>query len=285
MRVLSRGVRSWRPVVEFFESSPAASAPWELRAPILALRAFNVETALIGDHAKSEMLVLTRCQWWRDAVNACYKGNPPDQPVARALYEVLQQRPLTRYRLQRMITTREEDLTSKEPPASMRALEEYGEGTVGQLLLLQLEAAGLEGPEAEEAALHLGKAVGIANLLRGTRYHAEKGMVYLPRDQCGLAGVDARDILRNKDSQALREVTRAVAADAKLHLEEARSLAGQLPPTARQLLLPAVGADMYLQALLAKDCNLLDQDLLAGRAYSRLAYQLRLKWHQLRGSY
>ena len=71
----------------------------------------------------------------------------------------------------------------------------------------------------------------------------------------------------------------------QLHLEEARSLAGQLPPAARQLLLPAVGADMYLQSLLAKDCNLLDQDLLAGRGYSRLAYQLRLKWHQLRGSY
>lgn len=34
----------------------------ELRAPILALRAFNVETALIADHAKSEMLMLMRCQ-------------------------------------------------------------------------------------------------------------------------------------------------------------------------------------------------------------------------------
>ncbi len=34
----------------------------ELRAPIFALRAFNVETALIGEHARSEMLVLMRCQ-------------------------------------------------------------------------------------------------------------------------------------------------------------------------------------------------------------------------------
>lgn len=34
----------------------------ELRAPLFALRAFNVETALIGEHAKGEMLVLMRCQ-------------------------------------------------------------------------------------------------------------------------------------------------------------------------------------------------------------------------------
>lgn len=34
----------------------------ELRAPILALRAFNAETAAVGDHAKSEMMVLMRFQ-------------------------------------------------------------------------------------------------------------------------------------------------------------------------------------------------------------------------------
>lgn len=34
----------------------------ELRAPIFALRAFNVETAMIGDAAKNEMMLLMRCQ-------------------------------------------------------------------------------------------------------------------------------------------------------------------------------------------------------------------------------
>ncbi len=62
-------------------------------------------------------------------------------------------------------------------------------------------------------------------------------------------------------------------------------MAGQLPPAARMLLLPAVACDMYLRALLAKNCNLLDPDLLGGRPFSPLAYQLRLKWHMLRGTY
>lgn len=71
----------------------------------------------------------------------------------------------------------------------------------------------------------------------------------------------------------------------QLRLEEARSVAGELPKAARLLLLPAVGVDMYLDALLAKDCNLLDPALMGGRPYTPLAYQLRLKWAVLRGAY
>ena len=43
-----------------------------------------------------------------------------------------------RYRLQRMISTREADLLNGMPPNSMEELEEYAEGTVAQLLLLQV---------------------------------------------------------------------------------------------------------------------------------------------------
>lgn len=71
----------------------------------------------------------------------------------------------------------------------------------------------------------------------------------------------------------------------QLHLEEARALCPQLPPAARMLLLPAVSVGMFLDALLSKDCNLLDQSMLAGRAYSPISYQLRLKWNIMRGTY
>jgi len=38
--------------------------------------------------------------------------------------------------------------------------------------LLQLEATGQQSTEADAAASHLGKAVGVSALLRGTSYHA-----------------------------------------------------------------------------------------------------------------
>lgn len=47
---------------------------------MFALRAFNVETALIEDHAKSEMLVMMRCQvkgWPAPASPACAAASVP----------------------------------------------------------------------------------------------------------------------------------------------------------------------------------------------------------------
>ena len=280
--------------------SPAAVPPpglQELRAPVLALRAFNAETALIGEHAKSEPLVMMRCQvreaaagsprpparqqpssaagsprqparqqdsdgpthlllatpqWWRDAVNAAYKGPPPEQPVATALAAALAGGAgLTRYRLQRMVTTREEDLLRAGPPPSLAALEAYGEGTASQLLYLQMEAAGLASVDADHAASHLGKALGIAAVLRGTQHHAQRctpclvcpapggwprsalfppgphspgrpparlcrRRTYLPQDLCQKHGVSEEDILGGRASSALQDVTLEVAAAAKV---------------------------------------------------------------------
>lgn len=46
--------------------------------------------------------------------------------------------PLTRYRLQRLISTREEDLVGMHKMGSVAALEKYAEGTSSQLLYLQV---------------------------------------------------------------------------------------------------------------------------------------------------
>lgn len=48
--------------------------------------------------------------------------------------------PLTRYRLQRLISTREEDLVGMHKMGSIAAMEKYAEGTSSQLLYLQVES-------------------------------------------------------------------------------------------------------------------------------------------------
>lgn len=53
-----------------------------------------------------------------------------------------------------------------------------------QLLYLQLAAAGVASKEADHAASHLGKAVGITTLLKGTAFHASNRRSYLPLDWC-----------------------------------------------------------------------------------------------------
>lgn len=237
-------------------------------------------------------------QWWRDAVNDCYKGRPPAQPVITALAAVLEQRPLTRYRLQQVVSTREADLLSTEQPASLAALEQYAEGTTGQLLALQLEAAGIGGSSssdvggsstadaaAEHAAAHLGKAVGLVSLLRGTYAHAAQRRVYLPADVCAAHGVGADDVLAGRDSPGMRDAVLSVAAAAKQHLDAAQQLVRDAAPAARPLFAPGVAAGMYLAALERAGFNLFDPAMLRKSAsVPPLAYQLRLKWAQLRGT-
>lgn len=213
---------------------------------------------------------------------------------------MLQQRPLTRYRLQQMVSTREADLLSAEQPASLAALEQYAEGTAGQLLALQLEAAGIsqsssssssEGGSgagtaaAEHAAAHLGKAVGLAGLLRGTYAHAAQRRVYLPADVCAAHGVAAEDVLAGRDSPGMRDAVLAVAAAAKQHLDAAAQLLRDAPPAARPLFAPGVATRMYLAALEKAGFNLFEPTMLRkGSAVPPLTYQLRLKWAQLRNT-
>ena len=54
------------------------------------------------------------------------------------LVQVQAVHPLTRYRLQRLISTREEDLVGMHRMGSIAALEKYAEGTSSQLLYLQV---------------------------------------------------------------------------------------------------------------------------------------------------
>lgn len=162
------------------------------RAVALALRAFNVETAMAADsasaHSKKEgvpslstggigrsagehqrALASARLLWWKEAaVGAATSGSPsaappPDHPVARAIAAVaasgaVSPRSLSA-RLSRVATARAEDAAptssasaSAAPFATMRDLENYGENTAAQLLYLQLEAAGVSSSSSSSAA-------------------------------------------------------------------------------------------------------------------------------------
>eukprot|EP00967_Tisochrysis_lutea_P035605 scaffold42697_cov17-Tisochrysis_lutea.AAC.1 len=114
-----------------------------------------------------------------------------------------------------------------------------------ELLYLQLASANIQSREADHAASHLGKAVGIATLLKGTKYHGERRRSYLPVELCAKHGVsqerheiepgDDKDCtdLCAQPSDGMCDVVLAVASVAKNHLDEARALAGRIPREVR----------------------------------------------------
>ncbi len=63
---------------------------------MFSLRAFNIETVLIGDQVASKegALIQIRFQWWRDAVDAVFQGQASPKakhPVVLALKSVIEQ--------------------------------------------------------------------------------------------------------------------------------------------------------------------------------------------------
>ncbi len=264
--------------------------PTASRRAFFALRAFNVETAMIKDVARGNALpAQMRMQWWREVVGAIYKGKSPAHPVARALGEAVQCHNLTRRWLDRVLEARVRDLDNIQP-TSMADLEEYAEHTASSLLYLTLESLGIRHLTADHVASHVGKATGIVTLLRATKYHASQQSLYIPLELQREFKVNVNDILRGPQSpetaQPLFDVFYEVATHAHLHLQHAREMlaAGEgkerAPPGTVTALLPAVRTTMYLEALEKKGFNVLDENLLPK---SHFSYQVRLWWANWRG--
>ncbi|MBE7181123.1 MAG: squalene/phytoene synthase family protein, partial [Terriglobus roseus] len=212
----------------------------------LALRAFNLETARVADLTSHPSIGPMRMQFWRDAVTRALAGSPPKEPVAVLLAhanDALQQRTagkssLSAAWLSRMIRERERQL-GNPPYASVAALETYAENTYATLLYLTLQALPVHSVTADHLASHVGKATGIAAVLRGLPLVAfppppnkhsapgtvRQGAVTLPLDVMAEAGLREEDVLREGPAApGLRDAVFAVATRANDHLITAREM-------------------------------------------------------------
>ncbi|TPX62385.1 hypothetical protein PhCBS80983_g00528 [Powellomyces hirtus] len=245
--------------------------PSQSRQAVWAVRAFNVETALIRENVKNPQIGKGRIAWWRDAIDKVYDGKPPIHPVTELLARALDAAPLSKSWFKRILTEREANLQDPQY-ATIADLERYAENTAAALLYLQLEALGLQNPQADHAASHIGKAIGIATILRATPFHVEERRFYLPSEIMAKHALSAETIFRSGPSPELEEVVFEVATAANDHLITARSFLKESPPQAHPALLSAIPADMYLQALEKANFNIFDPKL--GKRNWKLPFRL-----------
>ncbi|CEJ58668.1 hypothetical protein PMG11_07318 [Penicillium brasilianum] len=211
----------------------------------IALRALNVSLSMIPETTSSPTIGLMRLQFWRDAVTKILAGAPPKEPVAILLassISELKERTQGRARitkgwLTRLINAREQTLTN-DPYPNIAALESYAENTYSTLMYLTLAALPMTSVTADHVASHIGKAVGIAAVLRGLPLVAfphpspqspsgppgigggsKQGAVMLPLDIMAQHGVKEEEVLRRgADAEGLRDAVFAVATRASDHL-------------------------------------------------------------------
>ncbi|KAK9470739.1 Squalene/phytoene synthase [Dipodascopsis tothii] len=190
-----------------------------------------------------------RMQFWRDTVNRLFEGRrggtggAGEEPVGVLLAHVLETTGLSRGFLLKMVATREGRLG--DPPfADLEQVAAYGEGTYSQLLYLTAESlAGQVGADApslvalDHVSSHVGKALGIATVLRGLPvFVGRHRQVPLPLDVCLAHGLRHEDVLREAGAGGVSGATQAalenvvfdVATHANDHLITARTMLREL---------------------------------------------------------
>lgn len=227
--------------------------PLQARDAYLAIRAFNIEVARTADTTSTPTIGAMRLQFQREAVTKALAGTPPKQPIAILLayaLEHLQRRTgghgkFSKSWFMRIISTREQYL-SNPPYPDIAALESYAENTYSTLMYLTLQALPMSSVAADHIASHIGKATGIATVLRGLPLLAfpgppnkhsnqdgfsgsvgstRQGAVLLPLDVMAEHGVREEDVLRNgAEAQGLRDAVFTVATRANDHLITAREM-------------------------------------------------------------
>lgn len=279
-------------VREFEREMFAASLflPDRFRKHVLALRSFNVETLMIKEQTTSSLVGRMRVTWWREALDQAYAGNPPAHPTVAMLADAIREGNLTRRYFDRILERREDDLEVVQP-ADLESMLDYVEATSSSLLYLSLEAAGCGGeehPQAEQAAQHIGQAVGLVTLLRGLPYGVSQGTLNIPRTVCSAHGLHHNELAQMVAgdipvNDACKSAVKEIASLAADQLAAGRALMPHVPDVGRRVLLPSMIADTYLYRLAKAEFDPCRETLLTGLA--DLRFNLWLGWKAKRNSY
>jgi NADH dehydrogenase [ubiquinone] 1 alpha subcomplex assembly factor 6 len=190
-------------------------------------------------------------QFWRDNINRTFANAPPKEPVAILLHNAIvslqEQHPTVSTAVMKgwfmkIINAREMYMDNR-PYTSLEALESYAENTYSTLMYLTLASLPLHSLSLDHLASHIGKAAGIAAVLRGLpliafplppNHHSNNaalggnisvgpggkhGAVLLPLDVMAEAGVKEEEVLRQGAAAVgLKDAVFRVATRANDHL-------------------------------------------------------------------
>ena len=206
------------------------------------------------------------------------KKSIPEHPVINELNIIIKEKNLTKRYFDRLVASRKIQnlnfVTSKQ-------LENYAEETVSCVFYLLLEMVGCRNVHADHAASHLGKALGISNMLRSIHAQQSRSQ-YLPIPQEVLMnhGVSQEQFYRSRpNDKGVEDVVFDTAALAHQHLEKSLKLIPNVPNESKIVFLPVVTCMRYLEKLRKANFNLTDKSLVLRDNLLPLA----LYWKSLKG--
>ncbi|KAH7244077.1 Squalene/phytoene synthase-domain-containing protein [Fusarium redolens] len=218
-----------------------------------ALRTLNLELVRLPELVSNPTIGSFRMKFWQESIDNTFAGRPPREPICILLHKSLQDledrdgnstKKSIKFWISRLIKTREKHMTNR-PFANLASLEEYAENTYSTLMYATLASLPLRSMHVDHLASHIGKACGIAAVLRGIPVLAappppvntpsgqvpavREPALLLPLDAMAEAGVKEEEVFRQgPNASGLQDAVFQVATRANDHLITAREMLKRL---------------------------------------------------------
>ncbi|TVY66163.1 NADH dehydrogenase (ubiquinone) complex I, assembly factor 6 [Fusarium oxysporum f. sp. cubense] len=218
-----------------------------------ALRTLNLELVRLPELVSNPTIGSFRMKFWQESIDNTFAGRPPREPICILLNKGLQDleardgnstKKSIKFWISRLIKTREKHMTNR-PFANLASLEEYAENTYSTLMYATLASLPLRSMHVDHLASHIGKACGIAAVLRGIPVLAappppvntpsgqvpavREPALLLPLDAMAEAGVKEEEVFRQgPNAPGLQDAVFQVATRANDHLITAREMLKRL---------------------------------------------------------
>ena len=222
--------------------------PFEIRMMGVVVSAFNIELAQIQEQTSELLMARGRLEFWRKSLDDTFKGHPPAHPVTISLALCLEKVMVSKQWFDRLISIRTQYLNDL-PFMTLHDAEEYGDYAVSSIFYILLEYLQCENGAAEHAASHLGKACSLVTLIRSVPHFIQQKKVFLPTELCFHHSVSHEDIIRNRNKDGVHEVIYDTASQAFIHLEHMLKILPDVPPNCKQIYLPSVICEIFLEHL------------------------------------
>jgi phytoene synthase len=237
---------------DFVRYASTLFVPVEMRRPLLALYAFNVEVSRVREQVSQPLPGEVRLQWWTDMLLGAGHGGVAGNPVASELWRVIQNFGLPVDRLTRLVEEHQFDLYN-DPMPTVAALEGYASDTSSALFALAARIADAPAAEVDHLARHAGLALGLVQAVDALPRDAARRQLFIPLQLLEKHGSGVEAVFGGKQTPQARAAIDEVIGQAQQHLEVALTLLAETVPEMRAIFLPLAIARRDLARLSRAD--------------------------------
>jgi len=184
-------------------------------------------------------------QYWRDEVDACYRGIP-ETAFGERLSDTIDLFELPRQPFIDLIEGMEMDL-KWQSYQTFADLREYCYRAASAVGLICIEIFGYESSGTREYAVNLGLALQLTNILRDLKEDVERGRIYIPLEDIERFGYSEKDLRSNLYNTPFIQLMKFEHKRARSYFEKA---AGSLPEVDRNKMFAAeIMSQIYSELL------------------------------------